>query len=462
VALVLVALAGGSAVALADSQADGIEELESRFAARGQLSAEFVATFAEQLLDREEDVARTTLSGGEPSAPFDALVSAFGFHAALLLDGQGRVLAVSPANPELLGKEVASGYPHLSAAVAGRRAISPVVPSAALGDPVVGFAVPYDTPAGRRVMSGAFLISDTPLGSYLSAFSSLRGYRAYLLDSSGTVVASSDDRGGRTAEDVVPELLGRLGDGASGVVAAEGGPEFFAAHDVDGTPWRLVTVVPEETLLQPVRGASQWLPWVILVALLGVVGVTYLLGLRLVDSRHRLRQANARLDDIANRDLLTGVATRRRAAEVLAAELERCARAELPLSVLLVDVDHFKRVNDTFGHASGDEVLREVAGRVEAALRDGDHLGRWGGEEFLVVLPETSLAEAEVVGERLREAVAAAPVPLGTGGDEIDVTASVGVATSGRLGPEAVVHTADRALYAAKAAGRNVVVAFGR
>jgi diguanylate cyclase (GGDEF)-like protein len=124
----------------------------------------------------------------------------------------------------------------------------------------------------------------------------------------------------------------------------------------------------------------------------------------------------------------------------------------------MIDVDHFKRINDTFGHASGDKTLVTVVDRLTSSLRQGDLLGRWGGEEFLVVLPRTDLFAARLVADRLREAVGAAPVPVGNGGDEISVTVSIGVAASLERSPEALLLTADRALYTAKAAGRDRVM----
>jgi diguanylate cyclase (GGDEF)-like protein len=113
--------------------------------------------------------------------------------------------------------------------------------------------------------------------------------------------------------------------------------------------------------------------------------------------------------------------------------------------VLLCDIDRFKQVNDTRGHAAGDEVLRAVATRLREVARLGDVPGRWGGEEFLVVLPATGPAEAAAIGERTRRAIAGAPVPLA-------VTTSVGVASGAEDGWECLVRRADTGLYAAKEA----------
>jgi diguanylate cyclase (GGDEF)-like protein len=166
-----------------------------------------------------------------------------------------------------------------------------------------------------------------------------------------------------------------------------------------------------------------------------------------------LRLRNAELELASRTDALTGLRNRRH----LEDQLQRLAATGGPLSVLLCDIDRFKQVNDTRGHAAGDEVLRVVATRLGEVARPGDVPGRWGGEEFLVVLPATSPGEAAAMGERTREAIAAAPVPLPDG--PLGVTTSVGVASEATDGWECLVRRADTGLYAAKEGGRDRVVA---
>jgi len=161
-----------------------------------------------------------------------------------------------------------------------------------------------------------------------------------------------------------------------------------------------------------------------------------------------------RLHRLAARDGLTGVANRRTFEEALAREVARASRTGAPLSLVMLDLDHFKRVNDIHGHQTGDSVLRSVAEELTRQSRAGDLVARYGGEEFAVILPDTGQQDAPAVADRLRAAIAdrEGPVP---------VTASLGVASHpGHVAdPLALVQAADEALYAAKRGGRNRTVA---
>jgi diguanylate cyclase (GGDEF)-like protein len=168
-----------------------------------------------------------------------------------------------------------------------------------------------------------------------------------------------------------------------------------------------------------------------------------------------LEETNARLAALAATDLLTGLANRRAFDEALAREASLAGRGVRPLSLLALDVDHFKTFNDAFGHPAGDEALRRVAEAIRGCCRATDVAARTGGEEFAVLLPGTDLEGALVLAERVRAAVEAGPWPLRP------VTASAGVATLGaacRGAAERLVAAADRALYRAKRDGRNRVV----
>jgi diguanylate cyclase (GGDEF)-like protein len=176
-------------------------------------------------------------------------------------------------------------------------------------------------------------------------------------------------------------------------------------------------------------------------------------------SQQELIAERDRLQRQALLDPLTRGWNRGGIAEILERECTRAARSGSPLSAAMLDLDHFKRVNDTYGHPAGDQVLIEVAGRARAALRPYDAVGRYGGEEFLLVLPETSVEGARAVCERVRSRISGSPVP--TDREPLVVTASIGVSGAGagaRPVPRELVAAADAALYAAKRAGRDRVV----
>jgi diguanylate cyclase (GGDEF)-like protein len=165
--------------------------------------------------------------------------------------------------------------------------------------------------------------------------------------------------------------------------------------------------------------------------------------------------------DAATTDRLTGIANRPAVLAALFSEVERAGRYDRPLAVAFVDIDLFKAVNDTYGHDAGDVVLRGVAATLRANLRSADTLGRYGGEEFMVVLPETDAAAAAALAEKLRQLVLGAKHRL-EGHGTISVTVSIGIAAGvGRtLHVDALVRDADAAMYSAKALGRNQVYLF--
>jgi diguanylate cyclase (GGDEF)-like protein len=183
----------------------------------------------------------------------------------------------------------------------------------------------------------------------------------------------------------------------------------------------------------------------------------------LLATKQQLEVANRELARLASVDGLTGIPNRRYYDDQLQREWRRAVRERLPLVLLMIDVDFFKKFNDAHGHQQGDECLRQVARALEECLhRGGDFVARYGGEEFVVLLPNTDSGHGAVMGERLRESVAALQIPHDGGSVERHVTVSIGAAgTEPQRGDRAadLVEAADRALYEAKRAGRNRVVA---
>ena len=175
-------------------------------------------------------------------------------------------------------------------------------------------------------------------------------------------------------------------------------------------------------------------------------------------SHQALLEANQKLLDIANTDSLTGVSNRRYFEEIGRREVVRAERHQRPLSLMILDVDFFKRINDTYGHPVGDKVLQALSLVARAELRENDLLARLGGEEFIVLLPDINLSEALCVAERLRLTFAVCNVPL-ENGEVVGFTVSIGVS---QLGGEfdsldTLLQSADLALYQAKNSGRNRV-----
>jgi diguanylate cyclase (GGDEF)-like protein len=176
---------------------------------------------------------------------------------------------------------------------------------------------------------------------------------------------------------------------------------------------------------------------------------------RLSDHREELARALAQLQAIATRDELTGLPNRRQMQALMDQELLRSLRHHHDFCIAVIDLDHFKRINDQHGHAAGDMVLSAFAQAGQAALRATDVLARWGGEEFLVLLPDTAMPPALAGMERLRQQIAALRVDVG-GGHELRVTVSIGLTGHHRGDTLAqTLERADRLLYQAKAAGRD-------
>lgn len=180
-----------------------------------------------------------------------------------------------------------------------------------------------------------------------------------------------------------------------------------------------------------------------------------------VDSlRRRIAELEARnlvLEQLATTDELTGLLNRRAFEQRLGEEISRCTRHDRSVSVLLLDLDNFKQVNDTGGHHTGDEILRSVSTCMRTIFRQTDVLARWGGEEFGVILPDTDTQGAVEAAERIRENISAIRFR------EIGITASIGVAGFSRetVSAQAIMRAADRQLYRAKLEGRNRVCVEG-
>jgi diguanylate cyclase (GGDEF)-like protein len=181
-------------------------------------------------------------------------------------------------------------------------------------------------------------------------------------------------------------------------------------------------------------------------------------GRRILHLQEELLQAREALREQATHDSLTGLLNRASILGALETQLSRAEREQQPISVLMADLDRFKQINDTSGHLAGDAVLRETAQRMKSAVRRYDSVGRYGGEEFLIVIPGCNGAAAETQANRIRESVSATPVRFGA--QRLPVTCSIGLSTRDLTSvsdADALVREADLALYLAKDRGRNRV-----
>lgn len=187
--------------------------------------------------------------------------------------------------------------------------------------------------------------------------------------------------------------------------------------------------------------------------LLKIFAVAAVLLLIFIRSNLKLRELNKRLEKVSQTDMLTGLYNRTMIDSGYYSEFERSRRYRRPFSVIMFDVDHFKQVNDKLGHLEGDRVLTEIAAALRRTLRSSDIAGRWGGEEFLVLCPETAAEDAVRLGERIKSSVACLETK-----DSRQITVSLGVAQAEEQDtPDSLLFRADKALYQAKNTGRNKV-----
>ncbi|HPO16363.1 MAG TPA: diguanylate cyclase [Candidatus Hydrogenedentes bacterium] len=231
-------------------------------------------------------------------------------------------------------------------------------------------------------------------------------------------------------------------------------------RSLSGLPFRYLIVLTgrqseDDIVMALAKGGDDYItkPWTPgeLRARLGV-------GQRMVQLHEQLEEHARQLALAAQTDYLTQIWNRSSVLKRLEEELARARRENIPLTVLMLDVDHFKRVNDTHGHSAGDDVLKEVSNRLRHGCRPYDVVGRYGGEEFLAVVPEAPYETAESLAQRFREQVAA--TPMIADGASISVTVSIGgawLAAGGQTDAEILVKTADTMLYRAKESGRNRV-----
>ena len=271
---------------MAKVQDTGRAELEARFTVRTTVGARFVQSYVEDAFRRQQHQAVAMLSTPTTTDDQFALAAAaLEFTAAVLLDDRGRVLHVVPAAPALIGQDLTTKYEHLRRAVGGEPAMSTVVPSAALGIPIVAFAVPFETSSGRRVLSGGVDVSKSPIASFLDNAVPINGSHAYLVDTNGAVVTASGVPGtGPSLREQAPALARALERRPSGLVREGGATHFYDSQPVVGRPWNLIFTTPAGRLHAPVDGSRATALWILVATLALGALVVAVLVVRLSDA----------------------------------------------------------------------------------------------------------------------------------------------------------------------------------
>jgi two-component system cell cycle response regulator len=288
----------------------------------------------------------------------------------------------------------------------------------------------------------------------------------------GTVVATAEDPSLQDVDlslDEYPEIGAALDSGRTVLTSGAADDQTAAAHPLHPSPRiagpRSIAAIPFTVdrwrsgvmLLRTGRGERMLTREDVEFA--DIVVRAAVAAIRRAQALETTRADNRRLEALATTDPLTRILNRRALLDRLTAEVDRARRFDSSLCLLLLDVDHFKRINDTAGHLAGDRVLRQIGALLEDAARKVDVVARYGGEEFVAILPETSVDGATIFAERLRERIAAHDFDLG-GDEPAHLTVSIGIASFPSLrvaSTEDLFARADEALYRAKSGGRNQV-----
>ena len=443
---------------LAASQANSRKAMEARLKTRVQYAANFVSIYTDDLLASQRAQALSWFATPVVTqGTVDRNTAALGLQVGVVLDMHGHVIRATSGAPESLVGMLARRYANLAGVFSAPDA-SGVTISNIDGSPVLSFGVAYQTSSSRRVFAGAYAMSETALPSVLGSVLSGPGWQGYLVDTHGALLKGVWSGGPQpsTLAEADPGLWAADHRAPEGSYDSPQGKQYYVTAPVAGTAWRIVVRDPEAQLFTFLNGAGRWLAW-LAIAGLAVAGLAIIVLItRLQGRREQLTLLNTELARLAAIDPLTGLRNRRAIDEYLHDALSAARRHGHALSVLVMDIDHFKTINDTLGHHTGDAVLEHTARVLDGALRTEDAIGRWGGEEFLVVLPNTDEEGALRVTERLRSALAS-DQPEEARAHGLAVTITIGVAEWRHEEMDDLVSRADGALYLGKAAGRDNV-----
>lgn len=365
-----------------------------------------------------------------------------------VLDADGDRLIADPVTKEAETADLAADAGFRIANQTGKLALGEVRTDSG-GSYALAFQ-PYDTPSGRRML--ALPVGLTDLSTILAGALDRTSSISYVVDESGRVVVSSQDgAAGLPLADTA--LLAAAKQNTHGVL----GDRYFVARPVGGSDWRLILTTSSSKLLAPVQ-ANARVAWQMFTAFAIAMVIIVLIGYSVLRGSARLAQARMH-------DALTGLPNRalflERADAVVADWRRKRPTGDTgPVAALFLDLDGFKPVNDTYGHAAGDALLKQVALRLVDATRPEDMVSRFGGDEFIVLCRKLHTEQDVVaVADRIREYVSE---PFEIDGHTVRIGVSIGVAMLDEQAPEvaALIHHADLALYRAKEGGRGRVEVF--
>jgi len=453
-AMALALLLGTLAVFIAGSQQESRRQLITNFKLRGTASATLVSTYVAQQAARQRQSAEQLM--GVPNVTpsrFRTVTTAFGAQSGVLLDSDGVVLNVTPSKAGRVGQSLLGVYPAVRGAEEGRVTVSDVLSGGNGSESIASIAVPFQSViVGRRVFAAAYTVGGAQLAAFVDHAIAYPQHVVLLMDSRGALLAGSPRTHAGTIRGADLPLARATADRSSGAVPGAKVPSTFTVAPVPGTPWRMVLMVPDSKLFASISGTTKLIPWLVF-ALVTVLGLALLmlLGRSLAD-RARLSMLSHELESIARTDHLTGLSNRRGIEEDLSRAFARTRRRAEPVSVLMIDLDRFKEVNDRYGHGAGDRVLIAVADCMREALRAEDIFGRIGGDEFVAVLADCGETAGLAAAERLE--ACAAKVDLSELGLTNGIPMSIGVACGVHTTPEHLMRAADAELYRIKGSRR--------
>ncbi len=458
-ATVLVALTGGLGWVLVSAQQQARDQQVERFVERAKTTATYTAA-AIGSTEYSVDEYRRLFSG--PEAGLQKILE--GYIAGLptpflyVTDSRGRVLAAVPKPP-------ASGRVQIDPRLRMRDLAERTSDALLVGKTaVVSQQSAFVTKRGPRVVVGSVMLEELQqfVSGYLTSAPAVKGAKAWILDGKGRVLVTLGKEESATPLRDRDVLVAARTAGAS-----ERGGRWFVSAPVSSSDWHVVFAASEKALFAPVSGTAADLTWIVFAAFGLALLLAMALSARMLRTSSDLAAANER-EQAARQlayerlhDALTDLPNRALFLDRLEQALGALVRSGNSMAVMFIDVDGFKRINDSLGHASGDELLRAIARRLRGAIRPGDSLSRFGGDEFLVLCSVRDEDDALGVARRLQTAL---EQPFRVGDREIHITACVGVAVRSAADiptdASSLVADADSAMYRAKRSGRNAISVF--